>query len=322
MRMWFIAAGLLALAADQKSGEVAPTETTDPAVLEVCLEDGGRLLARLADATVELETRYGTLQIPASDIRRIQLATRLTSAEQAQQARAMANLNSQDPAAVRAAVATLVAQGELALPELCRRARAADNLTLTSRLREVIEQIFSQAGERPPTIRDSDQIDAAGNQIRGRLLASSLKIVTPQFGALDLKLADVRSLRSLAYSEPTADEYPLDDSDALPDPGSPSHLANNIGLKRVFRVTGNGGGSVWGTDIYTSDSTLATVAVHAGVLGEGETGLVLVEMVDPLDSYAGSSRHGITTSSFGSYQGAYRVRKPPHKVRFRLFSWK
>jgi hypothetical protein len=63
---------------------------------------------------------------------------------------------------------------------------------------------------------------------------------------------------------------------------------------------------VWGTDVYTSDSRLAIAAVHAGVLKEGETGVVRVMLMDPPPAFAGSSRHGITTSAYGQYQGAYQ----------------
>src|SRR4029078_2690572 len=39
-----------------------------------------------------------------------------------------------------------------------------------------------------------------------------------------------------------------------------------IGRILLFEITGRPEGSVWGTDIYTTDSRLAAAAVHAGAL--------------------------------------------------------
>ena len=47
----------------------------------------------------------------------------------------------------------------------------------------------------------------------------------------------------------------------------------------------------------------------------GETGVVLVKIVSPPASFSGSSRHGITTSDYGPYSGAYEVKAPKKKFR-------
>ncbi len=91
----------------------------------------------------------------------------------------------------------------------------------------------------------------------------------------------------------------------LTDPGV---LRKSGETSRVLfiRVTGANSGSVYGTEIYTYDSALATAAVHAGVLKIGQTGIVKVTTLPSHPSYVGSTRHGITSSNWGSYAG-YRV---------------
>jgi hypothetical protein len=84
-------------------------------------------------------------------------------------------------------------------------------------------------------------------------------------------------------------------------------LCDLVGQTYYFRVQGEDTGSVWGTDIYTGDSALAAAAVHAGAVGLGEAKTVKVTVAAPLPRYAGSTRHGITSHSFGSYGTAYRV---------------
>ena len=43
-------------------------------------------------------------------------------------------------------------------------------------------------------------------------------------------------------------------------------LCDTPGTTYYFRVTGARDGSVWGTDVYTGDSSLALAAVHAGAV--------------------------------------------------------
>jgi hypothetical protein len=84
-------------------------------------------------------------------------------------------------------------------------------------------------------------------------------------------------------------------------------LANKINESFYIEATGSTHGAVWGTDVYTSDSDLDCVCVHAGILAPGETGLVKVTMLSPPGSYSGSNRNGVTTMDFGRYHGAYKV---------------
>ncbi len=80
---------------------------------------------------------------------------------------------------------------------------------------------------------------------------------------------------------------------------------SHVGETLTFRVTGSTGGTVWGTDIYTDDSSLATAAVHAGLLRPGEEGIVTVSILSGRQSYSGSSRNGVTTSSWDEWPGSY-----------------
>ncbi|MFN3167969.1 MAG: LCCL domain-containing protein [Phycisphaeraceae bacterium] len=72
-----------------------------------------------------------------------------------------------------------------------------------------------------------------------------------------------------------------------------------------FRVTGSKHGSVWGAGVYTSDSHLGVAAVHAGLLESGETGVVTVRVVNPPSRFVASKRHGVSTHSWGHWDGAF-----------------
>ncbi len=74
-------------------------------------------------------------------------------------------------------------------------------------------------------------------------------------------------------------------------------------------VTGKTTGYVWGTGPYTNDSDLGTAAVHAGILQDGETGLIRVELRLGQESYDTSSQHGVTTWSYGPWEGSLQLER-------------
>jgi LCCL domain len=84
-------------------------------------------------------------------------------------------------------------------------------------------------------------------------------------------------------------------------------LCDTPGTTFYFRVTGAVDGALWGTDVYTADSALATAAVHAGAVKAGETAVVRVTVMTPLAQYQGSVRNGVSSHDFGRYGSAYRV---------------
>jgi beta-lactamase regulating signal transducer with metallopeptidase domain len=78
-------------------------------------------------------------------------------------------------------------------------------------------------------------------------------------------------------------------------PATMAEFAPFIGHTYTFNVTGDSTGLVWGTDLYTNDSSLAAAAVHAGVLQPGETALVKVTILPGVPQYHGSTRNGVTS---------------------------
>ena len=90
-------------------------------------------------------------------------------------------------------------------------------------------------------------------------------------------------------------------------PPTMTGLSDMVGSTFYFRMRGTVEGSVWGTDVYTSDSTLAAAAVHAGLLKPEENAIVKVTIVAPPTQFKGRSRNGVTSHNFGRYGSAYRL---------------
>lgn len=81
----------------------------------------------------------------------------------------------------------------------------------------------------------------------------------------------------------------------------------SAGMTVVTHLTGHPGGSVWGSGMYTADSSLPAAALHAGVLRDGETGFVKIVLKPGRTNYQSTTRHGITTSSWQDYPLSFRL---------------
>ena len=65
-------------------------------------------------------------------------------------------------------------------------------------------------------------------------------------------------------------------------------------------------GSVWGSDVYTDDSSVCGAAMHAGAIGKAG-GLVMIEILPGRESYEASARNGVTSSPYGPWAGSFSI---------------
>ena len=95
-------------------------------------------------------------------------------------------------------------------------------------------------------------------------------------------------------------------------PSTMSQFMGKNGVVFIFRVKAHKEGPIWGggrDSVYTSDSEIATAAVHAGVLKAGETGIVKLMMLPGRKSYPAVTRNGLTSHSFDSWDASYKFLK-------------
>lgn len=69
-------------------------------------------------------------------------------------------------------------------------------------------------------------------------------------------------------------------------------------------------GNVWGTDVYTDDSSICEAAVHAGLIQREEGGVVHYERLGEQPSFRGSLRNGVSSSSYPAWPGSFRFVNP------------
>lgn len=83
--------------------------------------------------------------------------------------------------------------------------------------------------------------------------------------------------------------------------------AGSIGSRYTLELPRNGSpGPVWGTTVYTNDSSIGSAAVHAGLITFSTGGKVTIEILGGMPSYEGTSRNGVVSESYGVWDGSYQ----------------
>ncbi|OWK37485.1 LCCL domain-containing protein [Fimbriiglobus ruber] len=269
-------------------------------VIEVKLTDDTVVKLTLLDEQFEFQTAYGKLTIPAGDVRRIDLGFRVPDDTAREIAAAVADLGSNQYQKREEAMTGLLAHREKAYPALKAAAKSTD-AEVAKRSAELIERLQVLVAKNRLDWPESDMMYTDASKISGKILSPTLKVRSFAFGELQLKLSDCVTITVLNGGADLAT------ADTLNDPGSMAGYQGHVGRTFVFRVVGAASGSVWGTETYTLDSTLALAAVHAGVLKQGQTGNVRVTILGPSQNFIGSTQNGVTSSNYASYPGAYKI---------------
>jgi len=75
-----------------------------------------------------------------------------------------------------------------------------------------------------------------------------------------------------------------------------------------FRCPSDGAAAViYGSDVYTDDSSICTAAVHAGLFTLERGGVVSIEIRPGRSTYGSTIRHGIKSVNFGQYGRSFVV---------------
>jgi hypothetical protein len=100
-------------------------------------------------------------------------------------------------------------------------------------------------------------------------------------------------------------------------PTNATSFRGKLGRQFDVEIVGGTEGSIWGTDIYTDDSHIATAAVHAGLVKPGERATVTVTIVESPEEHVASERNGVKSSTWGPYSSSYILTKKSQAVRSR-----
>jgi cytoskeletal protein RodZ len=103
-----------------------------------------------------------------------------------------------------------------------------------------------------------------------------------------------------------ADVPSLDEPTPISWTENAAFVKTDAGLTYKFECPPGGSpGTVWGSDIYTADSSVCTAAVHAGKITLDKGGTVTIEFTAGRQTYGATTRNGITTYNYGQYPHSF-----------------
>jgi hypothetical protein len=188
---------------------------------------------------------------------------------------------------------------------------------LERRTREIKERVDrDRLAIRDAAERECAAIRARADAEIATLEATSASQIAPLLRELfrELKVMQVRHAQAGDLDEALAiraklKQFRREFLNIQDDPGNLSEFSReDIGRILYYEVVGNTEGSIWGHECYTSDSRLATAAIHAGVLSSGERGVVRVTLIDgDHRHFSGTERFGVRSLEYSGYSLAYTV---------------
>jgi hypothetical protein len=209
-----------------------------PALFEVVLEDRSLVRLALLQQQLQVDTPYGSLKVPAGDIRAIDFAPRPVPDAPRRVAAAIGKLGSEVFADRQAAEKELLALGPVSYHAVVEASRSID-LEVKKRAQAVLEKLEKKFPAEELRRKPHDLIHTPTFTIAGYLHGASLEFKNTYFGAARLKLGDLRSLRSLGLSR---DVTVTLDSSRYAAPGAAVWLETNVtvrsGTRLVIRVQG------------------------------------------------------------------------------------
>ncbi len=193
--------------APSQNGKSADRES----LWEVRLADRSKVHVRPITKDIEIKTRYGNLQVPIADVRRIEVGIRRSEEMEKRVAAAIDRLGDPNESVRDGAGRELIGLRERAYSALIRAARS-ENPEIKRRASRLADELSKKLGGR---FSDRDVIVTPLFAMAGRIDEQDLKVESPTFGERKLQLGDLRQIKQLRpqaqTTEAVADEPPMPD---------------------------------------------------------------------------------------------------------------
>ncbi len=164
-----------------------------PNLAEVRFTDGSLVRMTLLQDDLEVMTKYGKLTIPIREIRRIDFGLHLPEGVGQHIDQSIKQLGSETYRDRDEAVKHLVHYGPLAYPFL-QKASGSPDPEVAQRVSGVMKRISEKNLPENLRIKEDDLIQTVEFPVIGRILPATLKAHSAHFGALALKLSDLRTM--------------------------------------------------------------------------------------------------------------------------------
>ncbi len=193
---WLALAALASLTAVGWPDTPSPGPTSQDAAVVLRFHNGSVIQPAVLLDALEIETKFGKVSIPASEIRGIDFAFRLTAEDTRKLEQALRDLGNNKHKIRDAAQKTLRDMGRLAYPALRGLAKGSD-LETTRRVEALLKEIKARVPEDRLKFRRQDIVRTTDSTVAGQIIAASLRLRCELFGEMKVPVAQMRDLRSL-----------------------------------------------------------------------------------------------------------------------------
>lgn len=163
---------------------------------EVQFANGSSVRLAILQDKVDIQTRYGKLSVPLAEIQRIEFGVHLPAEVAKQVDAGLAKLGSSQYADREEGARELTALGPSAYCALLRALKCPDQ-EVARRSEKILADIRGRFSEKELRSREDDIITTPSFTIVGRIVTPALKGKSEYFGAVQLRLPQMRLLRHL-----------------------------------------------------------------------------------------------------------------------------
>lgn len=194
MRISLLLASVLVVSSADVAWAQSSASDKDPRAAEVRFGDGSVVRMSLLQESIEVQTKYGKLVVPTSEVRRIDMGRHVPVGLDRSIDDSIRLLSSDAFKQREDATKTLLQAGHWAMPAL-QKASASPEIELAKRAQFLAQKISEKAAPEALRIRVEDVIQTTEFPIVGRIVSTSFKAHSPLFGEQALRLSDVRSIQ-------------------------------------------------------------------------------------------------------------------------------
>jgi len=231
----------------EKEEPAAPKPPVDDKSSQVFMQDGTYMVGQIDVDRFEIETEYGKLIVPRSEIIKVTIGKNANKELKKTITGLIEKLGDQEFKTREEASKELEALGTVALQEL-RMAAKSDDIEVKTRAEKIVKDIESSMAPDAEIIIDDDEIETRKFTIRGTLLVDEFAIKT-KYGTMKAQKKDIKSI---VVSQPSGLSKSIT-VNASANSGSSTMKDSGIDLKKGDKVTITASGTVyirnWGINV-------------------------------------------------------------------------
>lgn len=168
--------------------------------------NGSSIYGQVLVSNLEIQTKYGKLIVPWSDVRSVTFGVRPSPGTAERITKAIAGLASSSHKERDQATSDLKSIGELAVPQI--RGHITDDSEVRKRLDMIVEDIVRRGGKLDN--QTTDLVETDETPIRGAVSATKFSIKSKEIGTIDVareSMVGIYRVRQMSFMVPASGEW-------------------------------------------------------------------------------------------------------------------